>query len=104
MGGVVRGSPESGGQAGRAAGVGSAPKAAPVKKKLSYLENREYESIEQRIAEAERILSERRALLEDPGVGRDGARLAEVYREVEDAQRVVDELYERWAELEAKIG
>ena len=50
------------------------------------------------------MLSERRALLEDPGVGRDAARLAEAYREVEEAQEAVDELYERWAELEAKIG
>lgn len=82
----------------------AAPKAAPVKKKLSYLENREYEGIEQRIAEAERMLSERRSLLEDPGVGRDATRLAEAYRGMEEAQEAVDELYERWAELEAKIG
>jgi ATP-binding cassette subfamily F protein uup len=79
-------------------------KAAPAKKKLSYLENREYESIEQKIAEAERLVSEKQTLLADPAIGRDAARLAAMYEEVEAAQEAVDALYARWAELESKIG
>jgi ATP-binding cassette subfamily F protein uup len=75
-----------------------------ARKKLSYLENREYEGLEERIMEAERVLAERQALLQDPEVTRDGARLAEAYREMEQAQEAVDVLYTRWAELEAKIG
>src|SRR5438270_4682018 len=47
-------------------------KAAPVaaKKKLSYLDSREFSTIEGRITEAERVLAAARALLEDPQVVR----------------------------------
>lgn len=76
----------------------------PVKKKLSYLENRDWETIEARIGEAEQTLAAKRALLEDPVVVRDPARLEQVYRETEEAQSAVDALYARWAELEEKIG
>lgn len=74
------------------------------KKKLSYLENREYEGLEQKILEAERVLAERQGLLHDPEITRDGARLAEAYEEMQQTQKAVDDLYARWAELEAKIG
>ena len=80
------------------------PRPAPLKKKLSYLDTREYEAIEQRIAGAERELEAKRARLEDPSVVRDGRRLQEVSREIEQAQQAVDDLYARWAELEEKIG
>ena len=40
---------------------------SPGKKKLSYLEAREYDTIEQRVADAEQILQAKRAQLEDPG-------------------------------------
>ena len=43
----------------------SAPPGGP-KKKLSYLDTREYETIEQRIADAEQVLEAKRAALEDP--------------------------------------
>ena len=76
---------------------------APVKKKLSYLDAREYEGIEQRIARAEQDLEAKRARLEDPSVVRDGRRLQEVCREIEEAQKAVDDLYDRWAELEERI-
>jgi ATP-binding cassette subfamily F protein uup len=76
----------------------------PQKKKLSYLENREYESIEERIAEAEARVVEKRAMLEDPAVTSDPTRLQQAYREMEEAQEKVDVLYGRWAELEEKIS
>ena len=75
---------------------------APARKKLSYLEAREYESIEQRIAEAERVLREKSAQLEDPEIASDGPRLLSAHAETEVAQEKVDELYLRWAELERK--
>ncbi len=80
-----------------------AARPAPAAKKLSYIEAREYEGIEARIAEAESALAARRAALEDPAVLRDGRRLQELSLEIEDAQNAVDALYARWAELEAKL-
>ncbi len=73
-----------------------------AKKKLSYLESREYSGIEQRIAEAEKVLQANRARLEDPTIVSDGPRLLSAHAEVESAQKKLDALYERWTELEHK--
>ena len=73
-----------------------------AKKKLSYLEAREYDSIEPRVAQAERILQERREQLDDPSIASDGPRLLAAHAEMEAAQEVVDQLYARWSELEKK--
>jgi ATP-binding cassette subfamily F protein uup len=73
------------------------------KKKPSYLDAREHGTMEQRIAEAERELEEKRAAIQDPEATRDGRRMQAAIREMEGAQRKVDELYERWAELEEKM-
>lgn len=78
--------------------------AAAKKKKLSYLEAREFATIEQRIAEAERTLLEKRGALEDPAIASDGPKLVTAHAELEEAQRAVDELYARWTELEEKSG
>ncbi len=72
------------------------------KQKLSYLESREYLGIEQRIAEAEKVLHVKRAQMEDPTIASDGPRLLNAHGELEDAQKSLDALYERWAELENK--
>ena len=80
------------------------PVKSALKKKLSYLDSREFSTIEGRIAEAERVLAEARARLEDPEIARDPKRLADGYREMEQAQAAVDTLYARWVELEEKIG
>jgi ABC transport system ATP-binding/permease protein len=82
-------------------------RAAPIstsaeKKKLSYLEAREWASIEERIGEAEGRLAAARATVEDPAVATDAGRLVEALAEQEKAQDTVDSLYARWAELEAK--
>jgi ATP-binding cassette subfamily F protein uup len=79
----------------------SAPRAA-VKKRLSYLEAREFVAMEERIAEAERQLSVLRTALEDPAIMSDAPRLQVTCAQVEEAQRKVDKLYARWAELEQK--
>jgi ATP-binding cassette subfamily F protein uup len=80
----------------------SEPSAA--KKKLSYLEAREYATIEERVAQAEQVLQEKRAQLEDPAIASDGPRLLQAHAEMDDAQKIADELYSRWAELEQKKG
>jgi ABC transport system ATP-binding/permease protein len=76
----------------------------PTRKKLSYLEAREYAGIEQRIADAEQLLRSKRAELDDPAIASDGPRLVAVHAEMDAAQRNLDELYARWAELEEKEG
>jgi ATP-binding cassette subfamily F protein uup len=77
---------------------------ATARKKLSYLEAREYSTIEQRIAEAEAALGQKKAAAEDPTIATDAARLLAAHDELEQAQKAVDELYARWSELEAKKG
>ena len=71
-------------------------------KKLSHTEGREFASIEKRIAKAEEELLARRAALEDPEISSDAPRLHTAYVEMESAQKTVDELYARWAELSQK--
>ena len=73
-----------------------------AKKKLSYLEAREYSSIEERVANAEHALQAKREQLEDPAIASDGPRLLSANAEMEAAQDEVDTLYARWAELEKK--
>jgi ATP-binding cassette subfamily F protein uup len=72
------------------------------KKKLSYLEAREWADIEDRISTAEETLQQKQAVLEDPVVAVDAVRLQAALAEAEDAKSTVDTLYARWAELEAK--
>ena len=77
---------------------------APSKKKLSYTDNRDFETIEDRIIDADELLARKKALLEDSAIVRDSKRLQEALREVEEAQATVDALYVRWAELEGKLS
>jgi ATP-binding cassette subfamily F protein uup len=72
------------------------------KKKLSYMEAREFATIEDRIAQAEDTLQKKRNVAEDPTIASDAARLLSAHAEMEEAQKAVDELYSRWAELEGK--
>jgi ATP-binding cassette subfamily F protein uup len=82
--------------------LSSSSSAAAAKKKLSYLEAREYASIEQRVADAEQVMEAKRAAAEDPAIASDGAQLMKAHAELEQAQDEVNELYARWAELEKK--
>ena len=66
------------------------------------MEAREYASIEQRVADAEELLRQKRAAAEDPAIVTDAARLIAAHSDLEAAEKVVDELYSRWSELEAK--
>jgi len=73
-----------------------------ARKKLSYLEAREYATIEQRIAHAEAVVKEKQAALEDPTIVSDAPRLVTAQAELDDARRNLDSLYARWSELEEK--
>jgi ABC transport system ATP-binding/permease protein len=77
---------------------------APTKKKLSYLEAREYATIELRVEEAERLVHAKRAELEDPANATNAARLVSAQVALDAAQQALDTLYARWAELEKKNG
>jgi ABC transport system ATP-binding/permease protein len=79
-----------------------APAATP-KKKLSYLESREYESIEQRIGVLEDALHAKHMSVEEVAL-KEPRLLEQLYKEIEASQQEVDRLYARWAELEEKAG
>jgi ATP-binding cassette subfamily F protein uup len=74
-----------------------------AKKKLSYLEAREYATIEQRIEEAEHFVQSKRAELEDPANATDAPRLVSAQATLNTARAALDALYARWSELEGKI-
>jgi ATP-binding cassette subfamily F protein uup len=74
------------------------------KKKLSYLEAREYETIEQRVEEAEARLHTTREAVEDPAVATKSEALLKAIAELDAAQDAADKLYARWAELSEKVG
>ena len=86
----------------RISGLSEQPTQAP--RKLSYLEAREYAGIEARIAEAEQLLQRRRVDLANPAIASDGPKLLAAQGEMEAAQKDLDALYTRWAELEVKAG
>jgi ATP-binding cassette subfamily F protein uup len=71
------------------------------KKKLAYLDQREWDGMEGKILEAERHLATAQRELE--AASSDHERVTEAYETVQAAQRRVEDLYHRWAELEAKV-
>ncbi len=81
------------------------PAVAPqsLKKRLTYKEDRELSLMEETIAKAEELLAAGLAALHDPAIASDPARLHAASVELESAQKSVDALYARWAELEAKL-
>jgi ATP-binding cassette subfamily F protein uup len=74
------------------------------KKKLSYLEAREFAGIEAAVEAAEDRLQAARHTIENPAVAIDAARLTAALAEMEAAQEEADRLYSRWAELTEKAG
>jgi ATP-binding cassette subfamily F protein uup len=72
------------------------------KRKLAYLDQREWDGMEAKILEAERELAARHLELQE--AASDAGRLTEAYEKLQQAQRNVEDLYARWAELEAKVA
>ena len=58
--------------------------------------------MESLIAEAEKELRAKHDALEDPAITGERARLEKACAQLEEAQKLVDTLYARWAELEQK--
>jgi ATP-binding cassette subfamily F protein uup len=74
----------------------------PAKKKLSYLEAREFAGIERRVEESDARLASARDRVEDPAIASDAAALQAALVELDQAQEENDVLYARWAELTEK--
>jgi ATP-binding cassette subfamily F protein uup len=104
---LVQGAASSDGSSSSATAtpVQSAPQSNNTgKKKLSYLEAREYATLEDRVEAAEERLNAARDQIDDPAVATDAEALTAALHEMEQAQAATDELYARWAELTEKAG
>jgi ATP-binding cassette subfamily F protein uup len=77
--------------------------AARAKKRLSYLESREWEQMEERIVAAEEAVRAGETALHAPEAVSDPIEMQKRYENLKRAQEQVDELYARWAELENKL-
>jgi ABC transport system ATP-binding/permease protein len=71
-------------------------------RRLGYLEQREWDGMEQAILDAEAVVEACRREADDPAIASDPAALQQRYAALEAAQAEVDRLYARWAALEAK--
>ena len=71
-------------------------------RRLGYLEQREWDGMEQAILEAETEAEARRRAAEDPAIASDPGALQSRYAALEAARARVDRLYARWAELETR--
>jgi ABC transport system ATP-binding/permease protein len=83
----------------------TAPRAAAADKprRLAYREQQEWEQMEARILEAEQRLAACQEAVADPVVAADHLVLQARLGEMTAAQASVEQLYARWAELEAKL-
>ncbi len=70
--------------------------------KLSYMDQREYDQMEEKILNLETRLEEVQQLMSDPAVMADAERLQQTWQEQQQVQAEVDRLYERWNELEQR--
>jgi ATP-binding cassette subfamily F protein uup len=82
----------------------SAGPANSAKKKLSYIEAREFAAIEQRVEESDARLAAAHARVEHPEIATNATALQQALAELDRAQHESDALYARWAELTEKAG
>ena len=71
-------------------------------KRLTYLEQREWKLMEEKILAAEMALADCQQAVEDPSVASDPAVLRARWQALEMTRAEVDRLYARWADLEEK--
>jgi ATP-binding cassette subfamily F protein uup len=83
----------------RTAPLGARERQRP--KRLGYLDQREWEGMEDAIVAAETAAAACRMAAEDPAVGSDALELQRRYAALEQARAEVARLYDRWAELES---
>ncbi len=72
--------------------------------KLTYREQLEWDAMEGQILLAEATVAECEAGIADPAISSDAAELQNRCEALHEAQVVVQRLYDRWAELEAKLA
>jgi ABC transport system ATP-binding/permease protein len=72
------------------------------RKKLSYLEAREFATLEQRVEESDARVSAARARVNDPAIATDAAALEAALAELQEAEKENEILYARWADLSDK--
>ncbi|HEV7923013.1 MAG TPA: ABC-F family ATP-binding cassette domain-containing protein [Thermoanaerobaculia bacterium] len=90
--------------------VAAAPKAAapppppPARtRRLSYMEQREWDAMEATLLAAEERAAEAQRRTEDPSIAADAVALQQRFEELAATQAEVERLYARWSELEAKL-
>lgn len=82
----------------------AASSAPPARRKLSYMEQREYDTIEVRIHQADARLRAAEQRIQTPEVVTDPEALTAALDELESAKSDHHAVYERWLELTEKIG
>lgn len=75
-----------------------------ARKRLSYLEAREFAGIEERIAASDARLQLAQQRVDSPAIATDAAALQQALAELAAAKQENDALYERWTELSEKAG
>ncbi len=88
----------------RVANDGPPARERPRAKRFSYLEQREWDGMEDAVLEAEMKVEAFRRAAEDPAIASDPSALQTRYAALDAALAEVDRLYTRWAELEAKLN
>jgi len=86
----------------RAATTTAAAPTSPAKKKLTWNEQREFESIEAAILQAETEVVSLQANVSEPSVLADHVKMRDACDRLGRAQHEVERLYARWSELESK--
>jgi ATP-binding cassette subfamily F protein uup len=88
----------------KAESASSADSAGTAKKKLSYLDAREFSTIEKRVEDSDARLAAACARVEHPDIATNATALQQALLELDAAQQENDVLYARWAELTDKVG
>jgi ATP-binding cassette subfamily F protein uup len=95
--------PPAAAAAGRRAPADEGRSTAEKPRRLGYLDQREWEQMEERIIEAEERLAACQRAASDPAIASDHEALGVRLEDLAAAQASVETLYARWAELEAKV-
>jgi ATP-binding cassette subfamily F protein uup len=72
-------------------------------KRLSYLDRVEWDRMEETILAAEEELELKQRAAANPAIAADAGELITAHEALEQARQRIDQLYARWAELEAKL-
>ena len=77
----------------------------PAKKKLSFNEQKELNELPQRISDLEAAIESLQGQLSDPSLYQSqGDKVGQLQAELAQAEQDLETAFDRWAELEEKIG